>query len=712
VSSTAAQPTALVIDLDAGTGSRGTLFSVDLITGDRTIISDFGNAAQGPLGLTPIGVVFDPSGDALVIDQDAGTGSMGALFSVDLFTGFRTIISDFGNAGQGPLGTIPRSIILDGSGNALIVDRGTTGAGDGFLFSVDLTTGFRTIISDFGNAAQGSLGIDPVDVTLEDSSNALVIDRGNSGSGTNGILFRVNIFTGFRTIISDFGNAGQGPLGVNPFGVILDGFGDALVSDIDAGTGMLGELFSVDLTTGNRGTISNFGNTIQGPLGVAPLGLTLFALPIIPETDLAVVKEGFPDPVVVGETLTYTVFVINYGPGPDDATGVILTDTLPAGVTFVSAPGCVEAGGVVTCDIGDMAVGDIEQVDITVTAPGSAGAILNIAQVTFDQEDPLPANNMFEEITQVVDDPISPQTSELLLIKTDSPDPVVVDTPLTYTLFVSNQGPDDATGVVITDTLPAGVTFDSATGCSEAAGVVTCTVGALANGAAAVFEITVTPNSTGIIFNVATVQGDQGDPTPGNNIVGEVTTVVDEPVIPLMSDLSVVKADFPDPVIVGETLVYTLFVVNYGPDDATGVMMTDTLPAGVIFGTAVSSQGLCVNVLGVVTCDIGAMAVGDIVEINITVTAPGSVGTILNIAEVSSDQEDPIPADNRAEEITQVVDAPITPEESNLFILKSDTPDPVVVGDQLTYLLFIANLGPDDATGVVITDTLPAGVNF
>jgi len=106
-----------------------------------------------------------------------------------------------------------------------------------------------------------------------------------------------------------------------------------------------------------------------------------------------------------------------------------------------------------------MAVGDIEQVDITVTAPGSAGAILNIAQVTFDQEDPLPANNMFEEITQVVDDPISPQTSELLLIKTDSPDPVVVDTPLTYTLFVSNQGPDDATGVVITDTLPAGVTF-------------------------------------------------------------------------------------------------------------------------------------------------------------------------------------------------------------------------------------------------------------
>jgi len=321
VSSTAAQPTALVIDLDAGTGSRGTLFSVDLITGDRTIISDFGNAAQGPLGLTPIGVVFDPSGDALVIDQDAGTGSMGALFSVDLFTGFRTIISDFGNAGQGPLGTIPRSIILDGSGNALIVDRGTTGAGDGFLFSVDLTTGFRTIISDFGNAAQGSLGIDPVDVTLEDSSNALVIDRGNSGSGTNGILFRVNIFTGFRTIISDFGNAGQGPLGVNPFGVILDGFGDALVSDIDAGTGMLGELFSVDLTTGNRGTISNFGNTIQGPLGVAPLGLTLFALPIIPETDLAVVKEGFPDPVVVGETLTYTVFVINYGPGPDDATG-------------------------------------------------------------------------------------------------------------------------------------------------------------------------------------------------------------------------------------------------------------------------------------------------------------------------------------------------------------------------------------------------------
>jgi len=100
---------------------------------------------------------------------------------------------------------------------------------------------------------------------------------------------------------------------------------------------------------------------------------------------------------------------------------------------------------------------------------------------------------MFEDITQVVNTPITPEESNLFILKSDTPDPVVGGDQLTYLLFIANLGPDDATGVVITDTLPAGVTFDSAPGCVEAAGVVTCTVGALASGGVVSFSINVTP---------------------------------------------------------------------------------------------------------------------------------------------------------------------------------------------------------------------------
>ena len=114
----------LVIDGSAGTSSLGALFSVDP-SGNRTIISDFGNAAQGALGFGPTGVAIDTSGQILVIDGSAGTSSLGALFSVDP-SGNRTIISDFGNAAQGALGSFPSGVVIfpDTNNQQPIADAG------------------------------------------------------------------------------------------------------------------------------------------------------------------------------------------------------------------------------------------------------------------------------------------------------------------------------------------------------------------------------------------------------------------------------------------------------------------------------------------------------------------------------------------------------------------------------------------------------------
>ncbi len=127
---------------------------------------------------------------------------------------------------------------------------------------------------------------------------------------------------------------------------------------------------------------------------------------------------------------------------------------------------------------------------------------------------------------------LSLETSDLSITKVDSPDPVTAGSNLTYTLTVTNNGPSDATGVMVTDTLPAGATFDPANstpGCTEAGGVVTCAIGNLANGANATVTIAVTVDPAtpvGTITNTATVTGQEKDSNMGDNTASTDTTII------------------------------------------------------------------------------------------------------------------------------------------------------------------------------------------
>lgn len=121
-------------------------------------------------------------------------------------------------------------------------------------------------------------------------------------------------------------------------------------------------------------------------------------------------------------------------------------------------------------------------------------------------------------------------SADLTITKTDGPDPVGVGGNLTYTLTVQNSGPAGASGVTVTDTLPASVTFISANStqgtCSHAAGTVTCNVGSLANGASATITIVVRPNAIATISNTASVSGNEPDPNTGNNSAAANTQVL------------------------------------------------------------------------------------------------------------------------------------------------------------------------------------------
>ena len=179
-----------VVDADAGTNARGAVFRVEIATGNRTLVSDFGDTGQGPLGLAPFAVAFSPAG-LVVADQRAGTlctpiSGCGALFVVDPVTGARTLLSDFGDSAQGALGASRlHGIAVEANGDLLVTDRDAGGSGRGLLFRVSPADGSRTIVSNFADPNQGPTGGEPSGVAVEASGAVLVADANTSWGTTS-----------------------------------------------------------------------------------------------------------------------------------------------------------------------------------------------------------------------------------------------------------------------------------------------------------------------------------------------------------------------------------------------------------------------------------------------------------------------------------------------------------------------------------------------
>src|SRR5437773_2110653 len=289
----------------------------------------------------------------------------------------------------------------------------------------------------------------------------------------------------------------------------------------------------------------------------------------------------------------------------------------------------------------------------------------------------------------------------LNISKTDAPDPVNAGSNITYTISYSNTGNMNATGVVISDTVPANTSFVSATGGGTlAAGVVTWNIGALAAGASTSVQLVVavaSPLANGTVITNGTYSIDSNETAPTNG-AAITTTVSSAPV------LNISKTDAPDPVNAGSNITYTLSYSNTGNANATGVVISDTVPANTSF---VSATGGGTLAAGVVTWNIGALAAGasTSVQLVVAVASPLANGTVITNGTYSIDSNETAPTNGAA--ITTTVAAAPT-----LNISKTDAPDPVVAGANITYTISYSNTGNMNATGVVITDTVPANTSF
>jgi uncharacterized repeat protein (TIGR01451 family)/fimbrial isopeptide formation D2 family protein len=416
------------------------------------------------------------------------------------------------------------------------------------------------------------------------------------------------------------------------------------------------------------------------------------------QADLGVSKTDSPDPVLAGEAVTYTVSVVNNGSATDP--NVVVVDTLPAAFTFVSAVpsigSCSEAAGIVTCGLGSMASGATATITIICDVPSETpvGSYTNSVTISGDESDPNPNNDTDTEDTTVGTE------SDLGITKTDLPDPVVAGEVLTWTLDVVNNGPSDATNVVVTDVLPVGVGFVSASPeCSESGGTVTCSLSELINGGTASFEISVRVDAdvTGVISNTATVGADQADVVPANDSDSEDTGILTS------ADVWVTKSG-PGSVNRGDVLVFDLVIGNNGPSDALGVVLTDPTPAGLVF---LSADVPCASGF---PCSLGTIAAGDTVTFSASYTVPVAYAgpdPIVNAASVASDTPDEDP-DNNSDDSSTAVDHDAA---ADMMIVKTGPPS-AALGSTVTYHLAVTNNGPNDAANVIVDDPTPAGLVF
>jgi uncharacterized repeat protein (TIGR01451 family) len=277
------------------------------------------------------------------------------------------------------------------------------------------------------------------------------------------------------------------------------------------------------------------------------------------ESDLAPIMTDSPDPVTVGNNLTYTITVWNYG--PHDANDVILTDTLPPNVTFVSSSpsqGSCTGTSTVTCDIGTITSGASAIVTVVIT-PTTATILNNIASVTSSVGDLYGNNN--DVITNTLVNAAAPgANADLIVTMSDSPDPVGGWSNVTYSITVRNDGPDMATSVSLLDMLTQDyddgdpnyslaldsivsvnwsqgncstraleiILCDPFFGCEtyERPLYVDCDLGDLPSGASATVDIVLeAARSEGKIISTVGVTSNEPDPDGSNNSTTQQTTV-------------------------------------------------------------------------------------------------------------------------------------------------------------------------------------------
>ncbi|PKL58205.1 MAG: hypothetical protein CVV34_03530, partial [Methanomicrobiales archaeon HGW-Methanomicrobiales-5] len=376
-------------------------------------------------------------------------------------------------------------------------------------------------------------------------------------------------------------------------GVVVASLGDIAVGD--------SETIVLTVSTTTTGLKNNRARVDSSTVDLDPSDNLTPQVPVlvIRAADLSITKTSPVSEIALGEQFTYTITVTNSG--PSSATNTAITDTIPAGLTYVSSTtsqgSIFRVGNLVSAFPGTIVSGGVVTITITVRAT-AVGLTSNPASVTSLTADPNTGNNTTPPV--LVD--VVP-ASNLAVTKTASADEIGLGEQFTYTITVTNNGPSTAEDVFTTDTLPAGTTYVSGSASqgsvSESGNEVVADLGTIPAGDSVTITITVEASAVGSTINTATADSSTTDVDTNDNTNDPPVTVE----VVAAADLNVTKTASVDEIELGEQFSYEIVVTNNGPSTAENVITTDTLPSGVTFVSGVSTSGTVTETSGVVTAE-------------------------------------------------------------------------------------------------------------
>ncbi|MCB2179598.1 DUF11 domain-containing protein [bacterium] len=525
-----------------------------------------------------------------------------------------------------------------------------------------------------------------------------------------------------------------------------------------------------DGSDGDGGALNDYADTTVRNVQIEDPGSAKYVF----DTDQAHTQDAY---LVIGETVTFAVRVTL----PESLTPTLnVIDYLPAGLQYVpNSQGYIadaaSSKGLLLADFDYNTAYPININNVTATGTGATGDPQTVT-FTFDpiqvnsdymipddnnsfllifdaivlndsgnQHGDALVNNIRTNINGTVVDG-APATvniiePELNITKTASPTDPILGGEVTYQIVVSNPtatdpgDPPNAFELIVTDVIPTGLTYvansaDASGGSYNAATrTLTWTLGDLPTGfstATLEYKVTVDAYPTNEIddthTNNATVTWSSLDGMPtierdGSGGVNDYTKTDTVTTTVTNVDLSLTKDDGQTEAAPGDVLIYELDYINNGNTTATGVQITEVVPANTAFSAADSTAGwVCApdgSAGNTCTYTIGDLAAGASGTVNFAVTiddpVPTGVTNVINSASIADDGthgEDPTAADNSDSDDDTINAAP------DIAITKDDGETIISAGDTVFYTITVANNGDQDAAGVTVTDTLPDFVTF
>lgn len=528
-------------------------------------------------------------------------------------------------------------------------------------------------------------------VIVDPSSDLAIIKSANASSANFGDLVKWTL-----TVTN---NGPDNATGVYIVDLLPEGFiymnstlqrgeyedGKITIGDVAVGETLTFEIITRVNNTGNFTNVANVtGREFDYNLSNNEDNESIF---IYPACDLEVIKEVNETEPKYGQNIVWSIIVKNNG--PDTAHDIKVIDILPDSLVWIDDDSLGnydhETG---LWEINELESGDFIELNV-ICMVNATGNTTNYVNVTAREYDYNKTNNQDNETIEVE------SSADVAIEKSVNNTRPNYDELVIWTLTITNNGPDKATDIYIEENLPEGlvlVNYAASKGIFDEGRWVMC---CLNKGEVQTLNLTCRVNKTGNITNIVIITAKEHDPNPENNEDNETINIPPSVDLELIKEVNNTYPDF------GETIMWTITVTNYGPDNATGVVVEDILPTDIILLECNAGRGNYSDN----KWTIGSLDVGCSEQLNITCIV-NAIGEITNYAEVTSNEYDWNEINNYDAsyvEVAAVVDLAIEK------LVNNSRPN---YGDLIEWTLIVTNNGPNDATGVIVNDVLPEGLAF